>query len=54
MEENYENSWEKVYVEKVPFSKRLKGNIDLISFNDHMVEIDNNFFWQIFIYKLKR
>ena len=44
MEENYENSWEKLYVEKVPFSKRLKGNIDLLSFKDHIVEIDNNFF----------
>ena len=54
MEENYENSWEKCYVEKVPFSKRLKGNIDLLSFNEHIVEIENNFFWQIFIYKLKR
>ncbi len=54
MEENYENSWEKLYVEKVPFSKRLKGNIDLLSFNDHIVEIENNFFWQIFIYKLKK
>ena len=54
MDENYENSWEKLYVEKVPFSRRLKGNIDLLSFNDHIVEIDNNFFWQIFIYKLKR
>jgi len=54
MEENYKNSWEKIYVEKVPFSKRLKGNIDQLSFNDHIVEIDNNFFWQIFIYKLKK
>ena len=54
MQENYKNSWEKLYVEKVPFSKRLKGNIDLLSFKDHIVEIDNNFFWQIFIYKLRR
>tara|TARA_B100001057_G_scaffold401688_1_gene413255 strand:- start:208 stop:876 length:669 start_codon:yes stop_codon:yes gene_type:complete len=54
MEENYENSWKKIYVEKVPFSKRLKRNSDLISFNDDIIEIDNNFFWQIFIYKLKK
>ena len=54
MEENYKNSWEKLYIERVPFSKRLKSNLDLLTFNDHIVEIDNNFFWQIFIYKLKK
>tara|TARA_B100001057_G_scaffold148837_1_gene148760 strand:+ start:523 stop:1191 length:669 start_codon:yes stop_codon:yes gene_type:complete len=54
MEVNYKNSWERVYCEEVPFSKRLKRNLDLLSFNDYIIEKDGSFFWQIFIYKLKK
>jgi methylase of polypeptide subunit release factors len=54
MEENYKNSWKRVHCEEVPFSKRLKRNLDLLSFNDYIIEKDDSFFWQIFIYKLKK
>ena len=54
MEENYKKSWEVVHSEEVPFSKRLKLNSNLIGFNDHIIEKDDTFFWQIFIYKLKK
>ena len=54
IKENYGNSWKKVYLEEVPFSKRLKGNLNLLNFNDYIIEKDNTFFWQIFIYKLKK
>lgn len=54
IKESYGSSWEKVYSEEVPFSKRLRRNIDLLSFNDYIIKKNDTFFWQIFIYKLKK
>lgn len=50
----YRNSWKKIYSEEVPFSKRLKQNLNSIDSSNFIRKENDDYFWEFYIYKMQK